>query len=595
MTMHRLGIPLMTPSCDHCGSPGALLLCGGCRKRRYCGASCQRSHWAAPGAVVTVLDLNGALPHKKECKALSAVASSTSSSSSSSSSLTYSVLRSAALLTYLASACSKLGLFEEDEAEGAFVPPWNPHPADVRVKLSNSSWHLWALRLALQGDADGLLMLGYNHCMSDESPQLHEGGRGLIERAAERGHPAAAYALALLHEQGHGGVPINVDKAAELYKEGFDKHRHVGCAVGLHIVSSRYGGEGRAAALGRIVDLCRSPDLFQVAAATGSRMCLGDALWRAANEAQERGDDGEYRRFLDLGADSGDGFMMAEIAQCLLRPCIPNGFHVYLGRSPRGEKLCEEILRVGDTGMRTSKAEDKSRASSLLGSLAKQEGDLAGARRRFLFAVDVCKGDTRDVDKVALVDLMSMLRLGVGGPKDAKRAAEVLRIGCENNVGPCLEFAAQVARKKGDREAELDLWLRAATLARMPMATAVVGGMSLEEAQDELGHAKCTRGNGSREAAQLGAALDGQTTTDTASRATALLICCDHCRRVGKVLHASVEASAAAEPISSTAVPELFQCSRCKSALYCSLECQKKARKAHKPHCVAREEEGGKC
>ena len=55
-----VGVPAATRlACDHCGShPGrvnGLLLCGACKTRRYCNATCQRAAWQG---------------HKAECKGL---------------------------------------------------------------------------------------------------------------------------------------------------------------------------------------------------------------------------------------------------------------------------------------------------------------------------------------------------------------------------------------------------------------------------------------------------------------------------------------------------------------------------------------------
>ena len=55
-----IGVPVYGPffivydsACDNCGEDVSELLCGGCRKRRYCGKKCQKDHWEY---------------HKEECK-----------------------------------------------------------------------------------------------------------------------------------------------------------------------------------------------------------------------------------------------------------------------------------------------------------------------------------------------------------------------------------------------------------------------------------------------------------------------------------------------------------------------------------------------
>jgi hypothetical protein len=59
----------VTLQCEFCGATPAHLLCGRCRKVRYCGAVCQRAHWTRTGE---------SDPHKGRCRRAADSGASTS-------------------------------------------------------------------------------------------------------------------------------------------------------------------------------------------------------------------------------------------------------------------------------------------------------------------------------------------------------------------------------------------------------------------------------------------------------------------------------------------------------------------------------------
>jgi hypothetical protein len=222
--------------------------------------------------------------------------------------------------------------------------------------------------------------------------------------------------------------------------------------------------------------------------------------------------------------------------------------------SARGEALCAAVLAAPRAA-----AGVKSLASSLLGLVAHLARDAAAARRRFQFAVDVCGGETRAVSKWALMHLPMYLFEGLGGPAEPQRAERLLAAGCENEVGPCLELAAQRATAAGRMDVAAGLWRRAAAQS-MVLSWAVVHGVSFEDAQAAIGgeEAGLLRGlrasgiGGQGSAGQLGAMVRS-TPQELVDR---LMLVCSCCGRVGSACEpdaAAAGAAAAAAPAAAAA------------------------------------------
>ena len=363
--------------CASCGKPtDGTQRCGACRAAFYCGAACQRLHWRA---------------HKPLCAA-------------------------AAAAPARADPADPGELPTDEEAADATAAP-----AQLVVRL---------MREAATGGTDAQLLMGDYLTSHAGPPAQHAQGRAYLAEALRKGHPGAPYALGRLAEGGAGGVRRDAARAAALYRGGFAATRHVGCAVGLHSLATQglpEGGEGLAAAEARLIALAAAPDTLALAAATGSRSCLGDAMWSAAEAlkasaaaagagAEASGLLAARTRALDIGAAAGDPFIMAEVAEALIAPRLSRGVNLLLP-SERGEALCAAVLAAPRAA-----AGVKSLASSLLGSVAHLAYDAATARRRYLFAVDVCAGQPRAISKWALMHLPMYLFEGLGGPAEPQRA-----------------------------------------------------------------------------------------------------------------------------------------------------------------------------
>lgn len=501
------------------------------------------------------------------------------------------------------------------------------------------------MRGAAAGNADSKLVLGHALTWRGTVDTFTK-GRKLLAEALRMRHPGAAYELGRLSELGSCGMSQDRVKAASLYHAGFAAGRHVGCAVGLHsLAQNGLSVEGLEAATTRLVELVTAPDILNVVATTGSRSRLGDAIWTAAQAlekstaaAELTGDTAratllktQRSRILDIGSEIGDAYIMCEVAMSLIRPEFGGGVvTLSMGRSARGEALCNQVL----ASTRASRS-CKSRASSLLACAAYTAGDIFAARQCYVSAVHVCRGQEGDVDKHALIWLPTFMFRGLGGPVDTPRATEIMRMGCDRQLGPCLELAAQRATRK---DVAADLWQRAAA-AKMPLAWSIVHGTTYAEAVAAIGGAnvvltKAAKAVGN-ETISFGRAdaLSESTTSTTDELVDRLTAKCGACGCVGAISGASdiptdptasfttaealrlksvlgeifggrcsgkcadldtadlerraTAAAATAVPVPPCRAPSvpLSYCQGCKRVFYCSKECQARAWPAHKLGC----------
>jgi len=229
----------------------------------------------------------------------------------------------------------------------------------------------------------------------------------------------------------------------------------------------------------RLINLARRSDLFDIAASTGSQSYLPAVLHVAADMLRDKSrpswskaNSEESTRLLGLGASLNDTIMMAEYACAVLRTNTNDA--IGYKRDALCEDMCIKLLANDSANARS-----KSIASTLLGGIAPDYS--AEQRERYAFAVEVCGSDIEAIYRMRSSCLPVMLFEGLGGPPDYARGLSTVLIGCQREVGPCLQLEAQRQRHLGNRVAEADLWQRAAN-RHMPLAMSIVQGISVEAA-----------------------------------------------------------------------------------------------------------------
>lgn len=284
---------------------------------------------------------------------------------------------------------------------------------------------------------------------------------------------------------------------------------------------------------------------------------------------------------------------MASYAEAVLRPVV-GSLHNFVP-DLRCEAMCRVLLRSESASVK-----DKSLASSLLAGL--EPARSAEQRRRYLFAVDVCGGDSRAVDYIALARLPELLIEGLGGPADPGRGEALARLGCERGIGPCLELEARRQRRLGDRIAEAELWQRAAA-SGMPNAMAIVHGSTCADALRLLPATTAAQLCAQRVGELAAAFGDGGFASGQALRLRkagmplypACAPTCDACGRRGAYQDSGGGGGFSSGSGGGSGVPEscsvhapppvLSACGGCKRAAYCSLSCQMAAWPGHRAVC----------
>ena len=471
-----------------------------------------------------------------------------------------------------------------------YKPSWFGRVVDPGRLDGDMNEAIWMSRELDRGNADALLAVGVSGFraldISDENARL---SRGFILEAAAKRHPGASYALGRLCDPTGPHRGTDPHEAARLYLDGYTTTRHVGCAIGLLLlarggfVSSASGPLGVTACEDRVVDLACAADFMKVAELTGSGSSAADTVFEALQIMRDRlltvrdtrvlvALSDNIRHLLELGAGLGDIYMMADLAEALVRPSA-GGFVVPVlkGGSPNEDRamaLCDAVLAKPQ---HPSNFTPQCKAASLIGSVAEANGDMDRARSFYIKSVRLAfkagPGHSADVaDPYALITVPRFLIEGIGGPRDADLADRVINLGVERGLGPSIELAAQRAAGKGEGDVAASLWQRAAAVG-MPLAKSVVNGSSSSASlPGGISVALCSGGR----------------TFPVDVAATSAMLRCSACGQIGR-LNSSL--SGASDASSSSSACVLNTCGRCKMALYCNRVCQKSHWPAHKPNC----------
>lgn len=233
--------------------------------------------------------------------------------------------------------------------------------------------------------------------MSGVPPHVSRRAVAALETVLDA-HPNAAYVLATALQLGTLGLQPDAVRAQMLFERGWTTHANIGCVVGLFVAAD--SPAARRVQSDRLVRFALLPDCLARARATGSLSTMSDVLWDAAESLKEDpapcltgaapADEeraSALRRLYEMAAELDDPHAMLELAKCELgRFASPSGYVLPLRPSAKGEALCVAIAAHA-----SGPPNIKSEALGLLGSAAKQRGDLALARGRFDEALRVCE------------------------------------------------------------------------------------------------------------------------------------------------------------------------------------------------------------
>ena len=437
---------------------------------------------------------------------------------------------------------------------------------------------------------DAMANIGYSFSIAKDKNIAREGLK-FIKEAADAGHPVACYALGRCLERGLGVAERNAPAARAAYEAGLP---HIGCALGLYTlaISERSDQAVIDEAQDKLLNAVTSPDVLQVANATGSSHNLNDALYVAGGIVKEQGDFFAAVSLYKLAGERGNFIAAWEAANMLTHRegeadddlLLTSEEEVEEGKEGHNaEPVDEEAVARYKIVATSPKAYPELRglAFSRLG-MVHWRADKAAAYRFFQLALEVCSDAKHSPPRLAVVYAAVCALKGIGTDVSPSQADAYMELGRRMRVAPCAILKAMQLEDAGRRKEAATYWTSAAVDGKVPAAVAIIEGIPLAEAIKRIA-------GGAAADATAAAALAAATTLVPGLRITSESLIeryqhkCTQCGAAG-----TTNAAVAAEPAPEGAQrARLRWCGGCGGALYCGVDCQKAHWKegGHKDSC----------